>query len=182
MFTILANRRSGSHLLATLLDSHPDLTMYDEVVNDKAVKVLPDKKFEELGENEGCIILYQQFLKLAPERQKKVLNNKIIHLKRDIEDQARSYWVMRNMNLPVHTTEKVRYPNINDDYKKYIAIVKQLQNTIDTMSIPALNITYEWLTNNEDTSCLPREKAWTLTNYLGVPAQDLTTNLKKLCS
>lgn len=64
MFTIIGPRRSGTHLLALLLDSHPKLTMYDELFTEnKKHALLPhDKTFGELGKKEGWIYHYLEIM------------------------------------------------------------------------------------------------------------------------
>lgn len=100
MFTIICPRRSGSHLLAALLDSHPDITMYDELLTEnKEHALFPTKQLASFGEHEGWILHYQEVYKLidkfkivhktaATKRFWKTVytnifqTNKIIHLSR----------------------------------------------------------------------------------------------------
>lgn len=65
MFTIICPRRSGSHLLAALLDSHPDITMYDELLTEnKEHALFPSKQLASFEEHEGWILHYQEVYKL----------------------------------------------------------------------------------------------------------------------
>ena len=67
MFTILCPRRSGSHLLASLLDSHPAITMYDEIATvDRTYALLPHEKLgSDMDDGEGWIVHYQELYALA---------------------------------------------------------------------------------------------------------------------
>ena len=112
MFTIICPRRSGSHLLAALLDSHPAITMYDELLTEnKEHALFPTKQLASFGEHEGWILHYQEVYKLidkfkvvrrtvAAERFWKTVyanifqTNKIIHLSR-LDTEALSLSFLR---------------------------------------------------------------------------------------
>ena len=173
MFIILSYHRSGTHLLASLLNSHPDLTCHDEVLlrpNRHTLAWgnmhLPYKTLTELGENEGGIVMYQH-LKGLPERSMSLIrNSKVIHLVRnDVEELANSI-------IKVYG----RKPSSNEvrRIKKTVAYwrAKALQYSIDNY----FSITYEQICNNE---AIEEYRNDNLLKFLGVKPVTLTTNFTK---
>ena len=59
-FFIVAQQRSGTHYLATLLDSHPDLKCFDEVKRQIDNPMLGNIKIREVKDNQGAIVMYNQ--------------------------------------------------------------------------------------------------------------------------
>lgn len=112
-FFIVAHQRSGTHYLASLLNSHPDLTCYDEIRRVPVATMYEIKQIDELGDNEGAIVMYNQ---LPPPPKDRIMEeSKILHLTRDLEDTARSCIVLRirgDYGLPAHTKKEIELPEI----------------------------------------------------------------------
>ena len=85
-FVLITHQRSGSHLLMDLLDSHPEVKMYGEVVRSGT------EPKRVAGKKTGAIVHYKQW-----ERARKKIDlsaTQVVHLKRDPTEVATS--VVRN--------------------------------------------------------------------------------------
>jgi len=156
MFVILTSQRAGSHLLASLLNSHPDLRCYDEIFllpKTRPTK-LGRKEFNKLKWNEGFILHYSQYMNLSDER-KKIIKSRVIHLTRNKVNQAKS--MKRNIKRAKRLI----------DYRWYVFRDK-FENIY--------NITYEEICNNKNISEYSNDK---LLKFLGVKPHTMKTNFKK---
>ena len=200
MFAILNGPRAGSHLLRSLLDSHPDLTCHDEILGLRK----HEHNFYKLGANEGCLVAYSNLIfnhEMASgndiERLLEILRNvPVIHLIRDVGERARSQFfyaktkqrlplAFRKANLDSPIALDPEPAGFYDDgivdvLKTRFVHEKNLCLTqFELLRIPWLEITYDWLCGNEEISELPVEKASVLCRYLGVAEQALQTTLYK---
>lgn len=177
MFFIVAHQRAGTHLLATLLNSHPALEMYDEPLAGKlGVFILPRKKIEELGENEGAIIMYNQLIDTGIEMQNKILSKPIIHLVRNVRDNARSYWHLRQRKREIHTFNKQEKPMEEPDEKsiqKLSSIILWRRGAVEALLNGTDHITVKY--EDLESECRLPE----VCGFLGVKDILLRTRLKR---
>lgn len=193
MFTILAAQRSGTHLLATLLDSHPELRCYEEVL---LRSLAYDERNKELGErhpllmkeHEGGIVMYNHFVAADEDTKNKIVSGKIIHLTRDMDNILRSLYGIYHKDKfntqsfykeekeifvpepPKHWKGKQK-KNINEMKERAFERIPDGKNRLE--------VTYKWLTGGESITELPKEKAKVLCEFLGVKSHKLTTDFRK---
>lgn len=197
MFAVLCGPRCGSHLLMTLLNSHPALTCYDEILGFRGKQ----KNFYELGDNEGCLANYQNFLPHhrtaegndIPRLVSILREVPIIHLTRDPTERARSHHFIsenkrrhklkHNSNRPYYLDGKL------DQYdEEQVRVLREIHERekaaclklFEGLQYNWLEITYEWLCDNQEIKHLPIEKSRTICKYLGVKPRLLTTPLYKI--
>ena len=199
MFVVLADSRTGSHLLKSLLDSHPGLTCYDEILGRRKT----DKDFYTLGQGEGCLVSYPNLVegnRLADGNDVKRLVQLIgecpvIHLTRDVNERAKSQLfytrvqvrkqVFRKGNLEcdiVFDPELDQYDDEEVEVLKAHFIDRQRECLQQFTQVRQhwLEIDYQWLCENKQLSSLSLEKSTVLCNYLKVPVTELCTNLYKI--
>ena len=174
MFTILSYQRSGTHLLAHLLNSHPDLKCYDEIYLKNKRKrrgwqkkyLLEKKPIKELGENEGCIIMYSTLLRIPEDELKIVRNNHIIHLVRtDLEKHIDSLYRVYGQKYNSWQFRLMR---------EYIARYRSA--ALSTKFKFFFPITYESICDNKEITEYENKH---LMKFLGVKNLKLTTDLPK---
>ena len=171
MFVILAHQRSGTHLLASLLNSHPDLRCYGEVSLSHRRKTLPLgwKNLYKLGKNEGCILMYTHFLRKESKNKnfiKFIKKAKIIHLTRiNTKNHLKSLFKKRNAKFETKKAKVVQ--KSIESYKKRV-----FKHNFKHV----FNITYEEICNDNNITEYENPK---LLNFLGVKPRKLTTKLDK---
>lgn len=170
MFVILAHQRSGTHMLASLLDSHPDLRCYDELAVigiNKRNLILGRKDIFKLKENEGFILMYSQFLRLAkknPDFINCIKKAKIIHLIREnLDNHIRSLTKAKSKGSRV-TKEKRKY------FRKFIT--QRRNNVFRNEFENVFTISYEEICNDKNIKEYENEK---LLQFLGVKPYKMTT-------
>lgn len=189
-FVILGALRSGTHLLGTLLNSHSQLTCYDECFAYNPELVLKQKPMKEIKDNEGFILLYNHLLNRMDNKRKKMLLNEFTILqmvRNDIDKHALSlYYLNKDDNIPTHSKE-----NTNINYDEGIDISKQKQliqrrhkqvnNYLHTNKKAKLTISYEWMTHGgKNINVLDKDISIMICDYLKIKREKLTTELKKI--
>ena len=130
MFVVLTDSRCGSHMLRSLLNSHPQLNCYDEILGNKQ----DDKNFWKLGKYEGCLVSYANLIEGGrfakhgygiPRIVAKIKESQVIHLTRDVTERAKSQLVhgraskhlkifkAANLEEPAYVSPK--YENFNPE-------------------------------------------------------------------
>lgn len=169
MFVILAHRRSGTHMLASLLNSHPELRCYDEVLLSRKWHLrLGRKNIVELKEKEGCIVMYRHFLLRADSKiQNLICNSHVIHLMRkNLDNHALSL-----ANMKPHPREDLNYR------KEQIVRVRNKIFANRKFRFPNLfKIYYEDICGDKDIKSYDNPD---LLEFLGVKSQTLTTTFTK---
>jgi hypothetical protein len=167
MFIILASRRSGTHMLASLLNSHPDLRCYDEIFLSPKWKLkLGRKELTKLEKNEGCIVMYRHFLRLGGELRGLITRSKVIHpMRRNLDNHALSY--ARNNGS---TKKEIEYR------KREIIGFRKLVFSNQRQFPHLFEIYYEDICQDKDIKEYENEK---LLIFLGASPGKLTTNLTK---
>lgn len=173
-FVIFTPGRAGSHLLATLLNSHPDIACEGEFGR-------PDSLIdpENLSGNlHGCILSFAQrniLLEWNPAR--------VIYMTRSSEGGADSY----AKNLIRYKARKAgeayeHSPTVTDNQR--VSTVRTLdsihfvsRNLLKTFNY--LEISYEELTDNKNISVMPSVVSDRVCDFLGVQRKELTTDLVK---
>ena len=201
MFAVLAGSRSGSHLLKTLLDSHPDLTCYDEILGLRK----DEKDFYDLGQHEGCLVNYENLIEgetLAkgndvPRLLDIMRKVPVIHLTRSLSESAKSQlfyarakranpMAFRKANLETDREFALHLASYTDIELENVRTrlhwlknncLKQFNKDIRDNW---LDISYNWLCGDKELKTLPREKSEKLCRYLQVPVTKLHTNLYKI--
>jgi hypothetical protein len=175
MFVILAHQRSGTHLLASLLDSHPDLRCYDEVVCTRWKQMadskpyLGKKEIHRLREKEGCILMYMQFIRIERRRPDLIgfiKKAKIIHLVREsVNNHLMSLCKQRNEEpTPIKLKEHRR-------------MILECRKIVFKHGLKRVfNISYEEICNDKNVSEYENEK---LLKFLGVKPYKMTTDYLK---
>lgn len=199
MFAVLADSRTGSHLLRTLLNSHPRLQCFDEILGFRKA----EKDFYKLGKHEGCLISYANIVAGNQFAQgndiKRILgilrDVPVIHLTRDLTERAKSQLFyartkakskkspFRKANLETD----VRFNPPEEDDEAVAEIARMFQQRKDACLATLtptpehwLEISYEWLCGDEQLKQLDPEKSRVLCDYLQVRMATLTTNLYKI--
>jgi hypothetical protein len=194
-FAIVCHARSGSHLLASALDSHFQIHCQAELLQ---LLGRPDAPYAAVcqaprGAVNGAIIMYHQWsiaraLKLAP--------SKIIHLLRHPERTALSNLrneIHRRRHGSIHNPHASRsdfspqlrdFPVENGRLHQYASRIRRAQQEFTrTLPQPRLEITYEELCGDHDVFAINRDAAMKITDFLKVARVDeLVTNVRKTSS
>lgn len=171
-YIILCHQRSGSHLLCTLLNSHPDIACLGE-----SSEKMPELTLSE-GKVVGKIIMYNR-----AGRIKRFTGVKIIHLIRDPLTTARSHWVNCTRKFLPHTKQDVTYQieldskEIEKRARGIDRVQKQFRNKIQ--GLPHIEISYEAMTGGKSVSEINESLERYILSFLGVPYHKLYTELKK---
>lgn len=178
-FIIITHQRCGSHLLATALNSHPDIACEGEQ-GDKVIKEIS-------GRFRGMIWMCNRYYK----ERKIPMADKYIYLIRNPENVAVSSMmngISRRTN-PNHTAhfhgkEKTEHYILSQrQINKRIYHVKCLINgfvkRLKSHGINYLTVKYEDLTKNKEVKQIEESETKRILNFLEVDYQPLTTNLKK---
>lgn len=206
MFTVLTDSRCGSHMLQSLLNSHPALNCYDEILGN----CKDDKNFWELGEREGFLLSYGNLIGGGrwakhgydiPKVIDKITRHPIIHLERGLEERAKSQLVhgrvarrkriFRRANLFEPIDIDPKYENFNgEEIKRECDIFEERQRKgMEAMHEHAysgplasrwLHVRYEWLCGNQELKELSHYKSRVFCSYLEVPVTKLTCSLYKI--
>lgn len=180
-FAIVCHQRSGSHLVQTCLNSHPEIYCFGELPT--GTHVNPPTSYQAVG----GIIMYNQWDRL----EGKVTIQRFLHLIRDPRDTA--YSLARNEKDKVHggSTHRAHYRKGEElppayevsaeEVSKWQKRVERYQRRFnDTLARrEALTLTYESLTDNTSVEQLPEQEARRVLNFLGVPYYPLSTTLVK---
>lgn len=179
-YIILCSQRSGSHLLATLLNSHSDISCSGE-----SGEKMDELKYIKDNIN-GRIVMYNRTKNLE-----QLDNVKILHLVRNPYDTARSRWVNslqskdakhdvfeshyredKEFNITIDEKEiKKLSSNINKEQSKFRNLIKNK---------PHREINYDEITRGECISKLDEETTTKILNFLEVKDHHpLVTKLKK---
>lgn len=177
-FIILSQQRAGTHLLATLLDSHPELSVYDEYYAKASNYILPVKPIEKLREHEGIIVMYNQLISHGLDVDK----FKIVHLtRRDKDAQARSHLkIMKGGTVHTENSVDEDITVTDDEVQSHMESIKHRESRIKNF-IPddVFEISYEDITGGGEVTQVQLPD---LLAYLGVSDEVLTTNLKKIAN
>jgi len=183
MWAIVSMQRAGTHLLISLLDSHPVLTGYGEVLR------MGEPEFRrELGENEGIIVMYNQIIR--GDADGLLEGVKIIHLTRNLGDNAYSWALLARRGegkleyWPVsHEIQEVKAPRISlSEIEQRKQKILEYQRVAMARLKPSrvFEITYEYICGgNREILELSKEKAAPMLEFLGVEPVKLTTGLRK---
>jgi hypothetical protein len=173
-FVIFTPGRAGSHLLASLLNSHPDIACEGEFGRPDSL-INPD---DLSGNLHGCILSFAQrnmLLEWNPMR--------VIYMTRSSEGGADSY----AKNVIRYRARKAGEaydpdPPVTDNQR--LSTIRNLdsihfvsRNLLKTFNY--LELSYEELTGNTNISWMPTSIAHKVCNFLGVERRDLCTDLVK---
>jgi hypothetical protein len=186
-FVIVCHQRSGSHLLASFLDSHPSLCCLDEagahLYNDTPCK---DWDFR------GRIFMYNNFLK----RKELIKIPRFVHLTRKL--RATAFSCCRNSSLrQQHGVLHKAFLLNGDSKQKRVQDFEAPSKSMRTRSwqikkqrsrvsyklrkLDVHKIRYEEMTEDSNSvSVMPPEIADRLCEFLGVKPAPLTTKLVKI--
>ena len=169
MFVIIASRRSGTHLLASLLNSHPRLKCYDEIFLSRKWKLMFGRKeLKKLEDKEGCIVMYRHFLRLSGKQRGLITRSKVIHLMRkNLDNHVKSY---------EKKSDKVNLDLRRDFRKKEIIRFRERVFNGKREFSHLFEIYYEDICGDKDIKEYKNEK---LLDFLGVKPIKLTTKLVK---
>lgn len=173
-YIILCTPRSGSHVLATMLNSHPDIACIGES-NERMPELIHSS-----GKIKGKIIMY-----MRTDYEGVFDNVKIIHLVRDTKEIARSRIINSSRKFDSHYTKQHEFSfTINPDEVNKMS--KNLANDIDSFrkkikDKPVLEIKYSELTDGgKSVETLNKKTSDKILNFLEVDKDyKLVTNLKK---
>ena len=174
-FIILAHQRTGTHLLATALNSHPDI-------------VCSGEEGEEIKENalvKGKIVMYNQLHGKFEDN----IGLRIIHLLRDPRDTAiseilndRDKEENENHDAHYYKKEPLRYSEIDEFYlKNKTEKIDGYMKNVSEVLLPLdyIEVRYEELTKGKEVRQIPKKPAKEILHFLGVKYKTLTTDLFK---
>jgi len=187
---IVSHQRSGTHLLGSCLDSHPDVSYVDEIFLHKRFQDLSSvlrfvSKFD--GHERICVdAKYNQISKPVEEFLKRI---RVIHLvRRDIKRMYFSDLLHRFYNVRGTTEERLllyqkiamsrkELPEIPFNQKGFNRYLEQVENGRQKYGyLGGLTLYYEDLTSNESITSLPEESTRKICEFLGIEYHPLTTS------
>jgi glycosyltransferase involved in cell wall biosynthesis/cytochrome c556 len=195
-FAIVCHVRSGSHLLATAINSHPEIHCQGELLH---VLTEPHKAYAAVcdiatGVVNGAIIMYEQWELL---RALSIIPSKIIHLTRDARQTALSF-IRNNEHLSAYGArhnphawrnaceplEMRDYPVDEKQLAERTALVRQSQHASSSfLPKSRLEVTYEELCGNHDVDTIEQTAADRIVEFLGVSGgKKMITPLRKTSS
>lgn len=173
-FLIFTAGRAGSHLLATLLNSHPDIACEGEFSKVDSI-IDPD---ELSGSLSGCILPFTNREMLG--RFKK---SKVIHMVRDPDTGAESYlqnvirYRLRKAGQEIPLNPDVTAVQIQAWAMRLREIQRESRRLMNGRTL--LEITYDELTGGENIDTMPTEISDRVCDFLGVAQRTLTTEMRK---
>ena len=178
-FLIVCTQRSGSHLLASALNSHPDISCRGEL-REKDRLIKPSQ--EGLR---GAILMYNR----CPAFGTTYTADKLIHLVRDPKNTAKSRLANSIDKKEKGNEHSAHFLEIVDrefelNGKRLKGVSAAIRNDIRRAKKwlkghPHLEISYEELTGNCSVSTIRPEISARLTDFLGLPKATLSTDLVK---
>jgi len=177
-FIILAHQRTGTHLLATALNSHPDIVCLGEEGEEIDIKKGASVR--------GKIVMYNQLHGKFEDN----FGLRIIHLLRDPRDTAisdilndRDKAENENHDAHYYKKEPIKYHNIEKGFLQYKTDIInrymwEVQKALP-QSIPTIEVRYEELTKGKEVRRIPKKPAERILHFLGVKYRTLTTDLFK---
>lgn len=190
-FVIICHPRSGSHLLASFLDSHPGIECDGEIgqKTDGLRKLEPDDL-----KLRGGIVMDGRLGRLSSIQP---VPRQFIHLVRDPKSNARSELLNAATGKAIgkkhHRAhrfdgEEPIIPTAPEPDLETIlhrvhdirVLHDRIRQWLDVQAVPRLTITYEELSSNgQNVARCPRAAAQLLCGFLGVRYHDLFTNYRK---
>jgi len=182
-FLIVCHQRSGSHLLQTFLDSHPEINCLGEIGIDDPWSVMQGCKYR------GGILMYNRvgFLKSqVPDRFIHLIRNPRMTAVSAVKNSA-----LRKRTGAGHNAHRIRggdpKPDIQvdmDTVNRRTAHIKgrqkRMSRLLRTYRRPILTVTYEELTDGgKDVEFCPEGVMRRLTEFLGVEPVRLRTPLMR---
>lgn len=180
-FAILCHQRSGSHLIQTCLNSHPDIYCFGELGFAKELDPPAECRVV------GAIIMYNQWDRLDGQ----VRIQRFLHLVRNPRDTALSLARNERDKALRGSTHRAHYrkgEELPPAYEVSAEEVRSWQERVeryqarfkDTLAKrKTLTLTYESLTNNSSVEQLPEREGRRILAFLGVPYYPLSTTLVK---
>lgn len=169
MFYILTKPRSGSHMLASALDSHPDIQCHGE-----AVYMPRMESAKWLGKNpgrvEGWIAQYDMFGPKSVPRLNINTPDKIIILTRDHTRRIPHKVTHAHYVIPSIEQYEPDCSYAPVDYSPLFELAKHK---------PTLVLSYDDMTGNKDIRKLPQEYSDMVCDFLEVERAELTTRFYK---
>lgn len=178
-FIILCEKRTGSHLLATLLNSHPSINcQFRELAMQNRKVIVPTK-----GEVRGGIIHYQE----AEEALKVIDPKKVLHLVRDMKSVLRSYlatfYTQESRGHYTREEENPKEPKLDVDTEERKKIQNELWKRRNTsfglIRRPTLIVSYGKLTAGHDVLETNNVTTRAILDFLEVEVMSLSTRLRK---
>lgn len=173
-FLIFTAGRAGSHLLATLLNSHPDVACEGEF--GKQDSLIDDEGLS--GWLTGCILPFTNRDSLSHYKKAKV-----IHMLRDPESGAESYlqniirYKMRKAGQEIPLNPDVTAVQIESWAMRLREIQKVSRRLINGRK--QMELTYEELTEGENIEAMPIEIRDRVCDFLEIDHHHLTTHIRK---
>lgn len=172
-FIIVCSQRSGSHMLASALNSHPNISCSGELLISDTLITPSD------GECKGAILMYNRWA--AFETQ--YTANKLIHLVRDPESVAYSRMANSQDKKKLRAKHRAHFTeNIDRKFDIRPSKLRNLKAHTKTLinkmrkklsDLDHIEVSYEELTDNLSVTEINRASANRLTKFLGVPEMDL---------
>jgi len=154
-FLIVCHQRSGSHLLQTFLDSHPEINCLGEIGIDDPWSVMQGCKYR------GGILMY----------------NRVGFLKSQVPDRHNAHRIRGGDPKP---DIQVDMDTVNRRTAHIKGRQKRMSRLLRTYRRPILTVTYEELTDGgKDVEFCPEGVMRRLTEFLGVEPVRLRTPLMR---
>lgn len=196
-FLIICGQRSGSHLLGTMLNSHPDIVCHGELFQSRD-KILPTRAKILPHQIKGAILMYTKGKNGDEKQATDALENeltcsRVIHLTRNPEDMAKSRLIQARMKGAgqggAHSLRgkkikrvELHFPvnEIRDSADVIRAQQEEIRQYLKANNINTLEIEYEKMTKGRDIDSMAYGMAGTLLAFLGIKRHvPLITNLQK---
>jgi hypothetical protein len=194
-FSIVSHVRSGSHLLATAMNSHPQICCQGELLQLLMEPHKPYAPVSELatGTVNGAIIMYEHWHLAAALG---LIPRKLIHLTRNPRKTALSF-IRNNEHLKMHGAqhnphawrvssgllEMRDYPVDEELLVQRIAQVEDAQQRFRRLlPSPAIEVTYEELCSDLDVHSIDQKAANRISGFLQVRSEKMITPLQKTSS
>lgn len=205
---LLGAQRCGTHFLGSCIGSHPDITYVDEITVPMSLKKIQERvrTIEDINDyisefyssvNTDWVLLDIKYRHIFKPLNTWIEEKKVIHIKRtDIKAVFYSmmYAEIRRSNRTGEYAEWVKNwddkkrakkpegnaPTIQWKSDKYEALENWLKRNWNYYKNIGLEFEYNKLTDNKQTTKLPKWASKKICDFLGVEYHLLTTNLSKM--
>ena len=174
-FLILTAGRAGSHLLASFLNSHPDVACEGEIGKEDSLIARGSLS----GDLKGCILPYAQ-----RDLLKKYASAKVIHMWRDPDRGAYSYqaniirYRARMRGEPYVFAPALNTHQLRSAARRLRAIHDHCRKLL--VNRPYLNVSYEELSDGGNAvDRMPNKSRAAVCDFLGIKNRVLSTEMLK---
>ena len=182
-FLLLAGKRTGSHMLASMLNSHPYLSCEGEFGNENDTVTIHARE----DGIQGCIIHYRQLRKVQAPKHIHLIRDPLLNaisLARTVARQSGS----RFSEYAAHYVkgDEPRNQEIIPDQAVIVARVKNIERQrakarawFEKTGKNLLEVSYEDITGGRSVEVMPWKTGREICQFLGIPYRRMTTHFIK---